>query len=140
MLQQFSWLSAGINCCKFTIHLSALFFSTGFITSASLLLFIHIDCVQGLFHFVLGHLSLLILSTTSCSPNPASISAYFFPFLLLFPMTRDKVVGRNLVKFVVIQNKEFLDKRKQNSDASIVCETCNSQDFHCKVTMHLLLS
>lgn len=48
-------------------------------------------------------------------------------------------IARNLGKFIIIQNKDFADKRKQNPDALIVCETCNSQDFYCKVIMDLLL-
>lgn len=62
-----------------------------------------------------------------------------FSFLLFSPVSRDMMVARNLSKFIVIQNKEFVDKRKQNADALIVCETCNSQDFYCKVIMNLLL-
>lgn len=49
------------------------------------------------------------------------------------------MVARNLGKFIITQNKEFVDERKQNPDALIVCETCNSQDFYCKVIMDLLL-
>lgn len=48
-------------------------------------------------------------------------------------------IARNLGKFIIIHNKEFVDKRKQNPGAFIVCETCNSQDFYCKVIIDLLL-
>lgn len=53
-------------------------------------------------------------------------------------MSRDVKVASYLGKFVIIQNKEFVDKRKQTPDAVIVCEICNSQDFYCKVIMDLL--
>lgn len=48
------------------------------------------------------------------------------------------MVASYLGKFVIIQNKAFVDKRKQTPDIIIVYEISNCQDFYCKVIMDLL--
>lgn len=65
-------------------------------------------------------------------------SCIIFPLLLYFPVSRDVTVASYLGKFVISQNKEFVEKRKQTPDAIIVFEICNSQDFYCKVIIDLL--